>query len=48
MRKTQIVGTMLSLQVLFAGLMLSARPVNATSITYVYETGDVGEIEPCG
>jgi hypothetical protein len=48
MRMTMTARGALSLFLLVAGLIFLTQPSLATSITYLYETGAVGEIEPCG
>ncbi len=48
MRKTSIAGGTLSLLLLLAGLIMTVQPLLADSVTYLYETRAVGELEPCG
>jgi len=48
MRKINISSGALTLLLLIAGLLMTVQPLLATSITYLYETGAVGELQPCG
>ncbi len=48
MRKISKARGALPFLLLLAGLMLLAQPLLADSVTYLYETRAVGELEPCG
>jgi len=48
MRMKTILGKGISLLLILASLMLIAQPLLADSVTYLYETKAVGEIDPCG
>lgn len=48
MRMKRFLGRGLPLLLMLAGLTLWVQPLLAESVTYLYETKAVGEIDPCG
>jgi len=48
MRPKNLIRRGTPILLLLTGIMMLAQPLLAESITYLYETRAVGEIEPCG